>query len=156
VSLHALIIKIRNVEIGKPIFETYADKVRYEKARQIPQEYINGFVQSHFLSRGMRFAVQPIYDNITYRKGTAGTAVVSKGHEAIKIGTAILRDSELFKTIIHEEMHLRLEMRCREGSIKSLEIITRPETGLKAIDGRYFRSEEEYVEEIALRYGLSH
>lgn len=151
-SQRELLIKSRNVAIGKPLFDTYAEKVRYEQSRQIPQDYINTFVQMYFLSRGLNFIAQPLYDDITYRKGTAGAAVISKGYEAIRIGTAILRDSELFKTIVHEEIHLRLEIRRRRGSIKSLDIMTRPEMGLWDARGWYLRSEEEYAETTAVRY----
>jgi len=69
--------------------------------------------------------------------------VISQGREAIKVGHAgLIRDSELFKTLAHEEMHLRLMRKARRGHRNSLEVVTHPDPLI----------EEDYVERIAIKY----
>jgi len=72
---------------------------------------------------------------------------MSTGREAIKIGaSALIRDSELFKTLIHEEMHLRLLRKARRGHHFALNLVTDPELSL----------EEDYVEAVGVRYLRMH
>ena len=72
-----------------------------------------------------------------------GSAVIKANEEAIKVGVkALIRDSELFKTLFHEEAHLRLIKKARRGNPHAMEIVTHPDAFI----------EEDYAERIAIRY----
>jgi hypothetical protein len=88
---------------------------------------------------GIAFSANPVYEEGLL---ALGSAVITPPHEAIKIGKAgLVRDSELFKTLIHEEMHLRLMRKARNDNLNALLIVTSPDATV----------EEEYVERIAVR-----
>ena len=69
-----------------------------------------------------------------------GGAITTPGQEAINIGeVALRRDSELFKTLVHEEYHHILARRAMEGSKRAGKI-------LENLD-----FEERFVERNAIR-----
>lgn len=143
----------RDVDVTPPVFQDYAEKVKWQHAQQYPQEYIDNFVSVVDQSgkvvggnfRNVRLTKQPQFRQLTFDKGQSGAAIVTKGKEASFIGTAIRRDSELFKTIAHEEMHLRLAERVRRLGGAGVD-----NTWSQII--RDIDLEEEYVEAVAVRY----
>lgn len=73
----------------------------------------------------------------------SGSAVLTDGAAAIKIGEkGLVRDSELFKTLVHEEIHLRLIRKARRGRPRALDLVTNPDALV----------EEDYAERVAVRY----
>jgi hypothetical protein len=128
---------LRDVEISPPVFDTLEEALEYAERFQEPQLFIDEFVNAH--RSKVKFSAPLKYDS---RLAASGSAIISPGREAIKIGSiALIRDSELFKTIIHEEMHLRLARKARRGSPFSLNLVTEPDAFV----------EEEYVERIAAK-----
>ena len=113
----------------------------------------NGFIKSGFNSlrvfldefiaqlRGrVRFTVTPCFDT---RLAASGSTTWEAGQEAIKIGASgLIRDTELFKTLVHEEMHLRLWRKAQRDQYRALEFLTVSDESL----------EEDYVERVAVRY----
>jgi hypothetical protein len=88
----------------------------------------------------IRFSAVPKFDPFLV---AMGSAVIKANEGAIKVGvSALIRDSELFKTIFHEETHLRLLKKARQGNQRALEIVTNPDAFI----------EEDYAEQVALRY----
>ncbi|MDX2041317.1 MAG: hypothetical protein SF097_08710 [Acidobacteriota bacterium] len=129
---------LRDVEISPPTFETFEEALGYAERFQQPQAFVTRFVAS--LNGRLRFSAPIKFDSFL---SASGSAVISPGREAIKIGeAALVRDSELFKTLVHEEMHLRLIRKAREGSQRALNFVTDPQIA----------TEEDYVERIAVRY----
>jgi hypothetical protein len=129
---------LRDVEISPPTFESLEEALEYAERFQQPQAFVDQFVAS--LKSKLRFSAPLKFDPWL---SASGSAVISPWREAIKIGeAALVRDSELFKTLVHEEMHLRLIRKARNGSPKALEIVTNPNLLI----------EEDFVERIAIRY----
>ncbi|MGH9799655.1 MAG: hypothetical protein ACRD82_04760 [Blastocatellia bacterium] len=129
---------LRDVEISPPTFETLEEALEYAERFQQPQVFVDRFVAS--LKGRLMFSAPLKFDSLL---SASGSAVISPGREAIKIGeAALVRDSELFKTLVHEEMHLRLVQKARSGNQRSLEVVTHPDLLV----------EEDYVERIAIRY----
>ena len=129
---------LRDVEISPPTFDTFEESLEYAERFRQPQVFIDQFAD--LLRNGLKFSARLKYDQWL---SAAGSAVISAGQEAIKIGqAALIRDSELFKTIVHEEMHLRLIRKAREGRYFALNLVTDPDPSV----------EENYVEDIAVRY----
>jgi len=128
---------LRDVEISPPIFNTLEEALEYAERFQRPELFIDEFVNA--IRSRVKFSAQLKYDS---RLAASGSAVISPGRETIKIGAAaLIRDSELFKTIIHEEMHLRLARKTRRGNPFSLNLVTAPDAF----------AEEDYVERIATK-----
>lgn len=128
----------RDVEISAPTFDSLEESLEYTQRFQNPQRFIDEFVKFH--KGRIELSALPKYDS---RITASGSAVISQGQEAIKIGLAgLIRDSELFKTLAHEEMHLRLIRKARRNNLRVLNIVTHPEVSV----------EEDYVEQIAVRY----
>ena len=80
----------------------------------------------------------------------AGAATTVSGMERIRVGyDAIIRDSELFATIFHEEMHLRVMQKAlrdqAKGKIKATSKWIDLHTGPRIL-------EEDYIEAVARRY----
>lgn len=129
---------LRDVEISPPTFDTLEEALAYAERFRQPQMYVEQFAAS--LKGRLRFSAPLRFDMWL---SASGSAVISPGCEAIKIGeVALVRDSELFKTLVHEEMHLRLIRKARNGNPKALEIVTNPDLLV----------EEDFVEKIAIRY----
>lgn len=129
---------LRDVEISPPTFDTLEEALAYADRFRQPQLFIEQFAAS--LKGRSRFSAPLNFDPWL---SASGSAVISPGREVIKVGeTALIRDSELFKTLVHEEMHLRLIRRARNGNQKALEIVTDPD----------LLAEEDFVERIAIRY----
>jgi hypothetical protein len=135
---------LREVDISLPNFASYAEWFAYRQARQNPQVYIDRFVAN---LKGVRPSVAPEYDAFLERAGVCGSATISSTIamrvDRIRIGTAYLRDSELFKTIFHEEMHIRVRNYALQGRQHHLRLATDPLNDIL---------EEEYVEDVAIRY----
>jgi hypothetical protein len=118
--------------------DSLEESLEYGQRFQDPAAYIDNFMR-HLKGR-IRFSAVPKFDAFLV---AMGSAVIAINQEAIKIGgNALIRDSELFKTILHEEMHLRLFRKARKGNERALEMVTDPDTF----------SEEDYAERVALRY----
>ncbi len=129
---------LRDVEIAPPTFDTLEEALAYAERFRQPEVFIKEFVNS--LGGRVRFSAELRYDDWL---SAAGSAVISTGREAIKIGaSALIRDSELFKTAIHEEMHLRLMKKAAEDRRFALDLVTDPDPSV----------EEHYVETVAIRY----
>jgi len=89
----------REVEISAPTFDTLEESLKYSQRFQHPQSFIDEFVKL-FKSR-IKLSADPKYNSMLL---ASGSAVISPGRETIKIGRAgLIRDSELFKTLIHSE-----------------------------------------------------
>jgi RHS repeat-associated protein len=130
--------KLREVEISSPEFSTLDERLEYGERFSRPQEFVDDFVRD--LKGNTRLSEQPTYDP---RLSASGSAVISEGEQAIKVGrSGLIRDSELFKTVFHEEGHLRQIIKARRGNIRALDLVTHPDSAL----------EEVYVESMALRY----
>lgn len=128
----------RDGEISAPIFDTLEESLEYAQRFQHPQSFIDEFVK--LLKGRIKLSAAPKYDSMLF---ASGSAVISQGREAIKIGWAGLkRDSELFKTLVHEEMHLRLMRKAGRDDRRALNLVTHPDVSV----------EEDYVEQIAVRY----
>lgn len=120
--------------ITPPTFETLEYGRRFEQ----PERFIEGFVQD--LKGSVKLSTTPRYDR---RLASFGSAVLAEGREAIKLGRgALVRDSELFKTIFHEEIHLRLMRKARQGQRRPLGLVMHPDVA----------EEEDYAERVAARY----
>ncbi len=129
---------LRDVEISPPVFDTLEEALEYAQRFQRPQSFIDEFVK--LLKGRIELSADPKYDP---RLLATESAVISEGREAIKIGrSGLIHDSELFKTLIHEEMHLRLIRKARRDNRCALNIVTYPDVSV----------EEDYVERIAVRY----
>lgn len=129
---------LRDVEISTPTFDTLEEALAYAERFQQPHAFVEQFVAS--LKGRLRFSAPLKFDAWL---SASGSAVITPGREAIKIGeAALVRDSELFKTLVHEEMHLRLMRKARNGNQMALEIVTNPD----------LLGEEDFVERIAIRY----
>lgn len=129
---------LRDVEISPPTFDTLEEALEYAERFQQPQLFVDQFVA--LFKWRLRFSALLKFDSLL---SASGSAVISPGRETIKLGeAALIRDSELFKTLIHEEMHLRLRRKARKGNKSALEIVTNPDLLV----------EEDYVERTAIRY----
>jgi len=134
----------RETEITPPDFkklydddyEAYTALQNYYFARHDIQQFIDRFVAD---LQGVKPSVRPVY-NRNLSKLVSGRVLLRPERQSIEIGSGYLRDSELFKTIFHEEMHVRLYLRARESSLRAKKIISDIDV------------EEEYVENVALRY----
>lgn len=128
----------RDVEISAPAFDSLEESLEYTRRFQNPQGFIDEFVK--LLKGRIKLSADPKYDS---RIMASGSAIISRGQEAIKIGLAgLICDSELFKTLVHEEMHLRLIRKAERSNLRILNIVTNPDVSV----------EEDYVEQIAVRY----
>jgi len=133
---------LRDVEIAPPTFNTLQEALAYADRFSQPKIFIEEFANS--LGRRVRLSADLRYDAWL---SAAGSAVISAGHEAIKIGrAALIRDSKLFKTVVHEEMHLRLMRKARRGNHLALNLVTDPDLSV----------EEDHVEAVAIRYLRMH
>jgi hypothetical protein len=134
----------REVEIGKPKFNSLDEFNVHAERYSDPQKFIDDFVDN---LQGVKPSRAPRYDPKLQSSGSAtvGTEEVYR----IRLGEqAIHRDSELFKTIFHEEMHLRIDRRINARTL--------PDSTLSRLTDSRFNSvldaEEEYVEMVAVRY----
>lgn len=126
------------LDLPVPTFETLDEALAYGQRFYDPQQFIDEFIAR--LKGHARLSAAPRYDALLV---ASGSAVIAARREAIKIGrAALLRDTELFKTIFHEELHLRLMQRARPGNMHALELVTHPD----------IFAAEEYVELVAARY----
>lgn len=129
---------LRDVEISPPIFDKLEEALEYAERFQQPQLFVDAFVKA--IRGRIKFSAPLKYDS---HLAASGSAVISLGREMIKIGSAaLIRDSELFKTLVHEEMHLRLAWKARRGNSFSLNLVTEPDVF----------AEENYVEQVAMMY----
>ncbi len=127
----------REIEIEPPTFETIEEFYEYAERRNEPQKFIDEFVAQ---LKGLKPSVKPLFDDNLLN---AGSARVETGKERIRLGEkALIRDSELFKTIFHEELHLRIMQKAIDGNWRTLDLVTSPHRFL----------EEYYAEKVALRY----
>lgn len=127
----------REIEIEPPIFDRIEEFYEYAVRRDEPQKFIDEFVGN---LKGLKPFVKPIFAG---KLLNAGSARVEIGKERIRLGEkALIRDSELFKTIFHEEMHLRIMKKAVDGNFRALNLVTDPNRFL----------EEYYAEKVALRY----
>ena len=134
----------REVKIGKPNFTNLDEFYEHAARYAYPQGFVDDFVED---LQGVKPSRRPLYDSTLQPAGSA--TVGGDNVYRIRIGEqGIHRDSELFKTIFHEEMHLRIDKRMRAGNLpdRTLSRLTDPrfESVLEA--------EEEYVERVAIRY----
>ena len=112
---------------------TSKDWFRYRQRYQNPQQFIDNFIISYRIR--VKFTFPPIFcsDLISFGKARIG--------EFTQIGKkALIRDSELFKTLIHEEIHHRIAARERRSNLKAQRL--RSSLAL----------EENYADEVASRY----
>jgi len=123
----------RYSEIAPPGFSCLEDWFKYRQRYQNPQQFIDDFIiQKHIR---VRFTFPPTFE---LNLASFGKARIG---EFTKIGKkALVRDSELCKTLIHEEIHHRLAARERQGDIKARKL--RASLAL----------EENYADEAANRY----
>lgn len=129
---------LRDVEISPPTFDSLAEALEYRQRFQQPQRFIDDFVRG--LQGRIKWSAERRYDKWL---AASGSAIIAAGAEVIKLGEkALVRDSELFKTLIHEELHLRLIRRARRGKHHALDLVTDPQAAV----------EEDYVEQVAVRY----
>ena len=123
----------RDIEISPPSFSCLEDWFRYRQRYQRPQQFIDDFIIQKQIK--VRFTFPPTFDA---NLAAFGKARIS---EFTKIGKkALVRDSELCKTLIHEEIHHRLAAREKRGDIKARRL-----TASLAL-------EENYADEVANRY----
>ena len=129
---------LRDMEIAPPTFATLAEALEYGQRFQQPQQFIETFLRG--LHCHIIWSAPVRYDPWL---ASAGSAVLTERAAAIKIGElGLVRDSELFKTLVHEEMHLRLIGKARQGLPHALELVTNPNMLI----------EEDYAERVAIRY----
>jgi hypothetical protein len=129
---------VPDIETSPPVFETLEEALEYGQRFQYPQGYIDDFAGR--VMGGVSFSSWPRYDS---RLAACGSAVVTGGREAIKIGRrALIRDTELFRTLAHEEIHLRLMRKARLGNRRALDLVTDPDPAV----------EEDYAERVAERF----
>jgi hypothetical protein len=137
-ATETLAAKAREVEIAKPPFGSLDEFLEHSARYENPQGFIDNFVEN--LKGNVHLSQRPQY-NPLFTEFKPGSAIVTPGQESINIGeTALHRESELFKTIFHEEGHLRLAAKAQRGNQKALSRIS-------SLD-----AEEEYVERVAVRY----
>jgi hypothetical protein len=127
----------RETEIEPPTFEKIEEFHEYARRRDEPQKFLDEFIAQ---LKGIKPSVKPIFDA---KLINAGSVTVVAGKEKMRIGEkALIRDSELFKTVFHEEGHLRLRRKASKDIRRALELVTNPD--------RF--PEEEAVEKAAIRY----
>lgn len=127
----------RETEVEPPTFEKIEEFYEYVRRRDEPQKFLDEFIAE---LKGVKPSVKLIFDA---KLISAGSARVAVGKERIRIGEkALIRDSELFKTVFHEEGHLHLMRKALKGNSRALELVTNP--------NRF--PEEEAVEKAAIRY----
>jgi XTP/dITP diphosphohydrolase len=120
-------------DISSPSFSRLEDWFRYRQRYQKPQQFIDDFIIQKRIK--VRFTFPP-----TFEPNLAAFGKVRIG-EFTQIGQkALVRDSELCKTLIHEEIHHRLAAREKRGDIKARKL-----RGSLAL-------EENYADEAANRY----
>ncbi|WP_240358738.1 RHS repeat domain-containing protein [Myxococcus vastator] len=125
--------KFREVEVSAPEFSDLDEWYQYKERYVDPQAFIDGFVVDSCMR--VKFSFRPNFDPKLKSSGKVRLDVSTHiGHPAL------VRDSELFKTLAHEESHHRLNARAKRGSERA--------TRLR----RNIEVEEDYVEEVAKRY----
>ncbi|BBB62286.1 hypothetical protein UNDKW_4013 [Undibacterium sp. KW1] len=132
--------RFREVEVSRPDFAHPDDYFAYTERYADPRGFVDDFVSQ---MKGIKPSVDPLYDPKLTSYGSALVAPqVPVGSEVLRIGkSALIRDSELFKSIWHEEMHIRLGRQAQLGNWKAMELTTGP-----------LIHEEIYVERVATRY----
>lgn len=125
--------RLREVEVSPPPFDSLDDWHLYKERYNDPQAFIDDFLKRTEMNFETKF--HPTFDKKLQSSGKA------KIGEASLIGErALVRDSELFKTIAHEELHQRLAQRATRGSERAQKL-------REVLD-----VEEDYVESVAVRY----
>ena len=133
-------VKFREVEVQPPEFSNLDDWYAYKEARSDGAQYLSDFTSN--LKGNARLTVQPQFRQGANYGGALSYPAVPVGAEQTFVGEmALVRDSELFTTMYHEEMHVRLGRQAAAGNSKALDLITGP-----------LNVEENYVESVAARY----
>ncbi|OWQ46363.1 hypothetical protein CDL60_12820, partial [Roseateles noduli] len=133
-------IKFREVEVKPPQFDNLDDWYAYREARLDGAKYVDDFISD--LKGNARLTVQPEFRQGTNYGGALTFPAVPVGSQKAFVGEmALVRDSELFTTIFHEEMHVRIGERAAAGNVRALDLVTGP-----------LIREENYVESVATRY----
>ncbi len=111
-------VKFREVEVRPPEFSNLDDRYAYKDARSAEAKYLGDFVSS--LKGNSSFTVQPEFRQGANYGGALSYPAVSVGAERTFVGEmGLVRDSELFKTVYHEEMHVRLGRQAADGNLKA-------------------------------------
>jgi len=133
-------LKFREVEVKPPEFNNLDDWYAYKEARSDGAKYLGDFVSN--LKGNVRLTVQPEFRQGSNYGGALSYPAVPVGAERTFVGEmGLVTDSELFKTVFHEEMHVRLGRQAASGNYKALDLLTGP-----------LSFEENYVEAVATRY----
>jgi len=128
------------VEVQPPEFNNLDDWYAYKDARRDGGKYLSDFISN--LKGNIKLTVQPEFRQGANYGGALSYPAVPVGAERTFVGEmALVRDSELFTTVYHEEMHVRLGQQAAAGNQKALDLITGP-----------LSAEESYVEAVAARY----
>ncbi|RKI37803.1 hypothetical protein D7Y27_24905 [Corallococcus sp. AB004] len=132
-SAEALPAKLREVEVSPPSFSDRDDWYTYKDRYSDPQAFVDDFIENQPMN--VEFTFKPTYDPRLQSSGKA-----KLGYASLIGEKALVRDSELFKTLAHEEMHQRLWRRLERGSERAKKLT-------ETLD-----IEEDYVESVAVRY----
>ncbi|WP_226994138.1 RHS repeat-associated core domain-containing protein [Myxococcus hansupus] len=125
--------KLREVEVSAPDFSDLDEWYQYKERYVDPQAFIDNFIVENRMR--VEFTFKPGFEPRLKSSGKA------KLDSSTQIGeSALIRDSELFKTLAHEEAHHRLNERAKRGSGRAERL------------RRTMEVEENYVEEVAKRY----
>jgi len=129
----------RESEINPPSFSCLEDWFKYRRRYQEPQQFIDDFIRQKNIQ--VRFTFPPTFEPnlVSFGKVRIG--------EFTKIGEkALVRDSELCKTLIHEEIHHRLAAREQRGNLRARQIrlsLALEESYADEVTNRYFRMKSQ-------------
>ncbi|VAW62462.1 hypothetical protein MNBD_GAMMA08-1541 [hydrothermal vent metagenome] len=104
-------VRNREIEIESPSFESLNDYFEYGQRFENPQSFINEFIINQKIN--VNFSFKPKFDSNIVSSGKARI-----GKETLIGEKALVRDSELFKTLAHEEGHQRLKIRAVKEQLK--------------------------------------
>ena len=128
------------MEVRVPEFSNLDDWYAHKGARCDGAKYYGDFVSN--LKGIASLAVQHEFRQGANYDGALSYPAVPVGAKRTFVGEmGLVRDSEFFTTVHHEEMHVRLGRQAAQGNSKALDLLTGPLAG-----------EETYVEAVAARY----